>query len=107
MVAMLTRMPTARAPFKIVGSDFALGVAASDPVIGQHQDRMGQSGNRPLLAVAIGQPPLTRTELDVFRPGGRVSRLHEGGPQEALALAGLVRCPLAYAFMIAGGDTSP
>jgi len=76
---------------KQVGPGFAVRFPALDHVIGYDQDRVGHSWHCTLPATATGQPPVLRTQIGVFGPGGRVSRLHEGGPQEAIALAGRAR----------------
>ncbi len=37
------------------------------------------------------QTPVLRTQVGTLRPRGGVRRLSQGGPQEAIALAGLAR----------------
>jgi hypothetical protein len=94
-------------PVKKVGSGFAIGLLPLEPVIGHDQDRVGHGQHCALLAAPAGPPAVLRTQLGLFGPDGRVSRLHQGGPQEAIALACLARCALAGAFMLAGGHTDP
>ena len=89
-------------PVKKVGPGVAVRLLALDHVVGHDQHRVGDRENRALLAAPRRQPPVLRTEIGAFGARGGVAGLHQGGPQEAIALAGLARRAFAGAFMVAG-----
>ena len=75
--------------------------------IGDHQDRMRDRDNRPLLPPSGGEPTILSRQVGIFGVSGRVRSLNQALAQGLIAVPRRAGKPFAPAFPIPRSDPSP
>src|SRR5215210_2229320 len=89
------------AALEVVATEILVGGLVPEQVVGDDQDGVADRQGRSLLAAARRQPPILGCEVGGFRAASRLRRFGQGGPQVAVAFAGLAALALASALVVA------
>jgi hypothetical protein len=93
---------------EVVAAEFLVGTLVAQDVVGGDKDRVGDRDDRFLVSAAALDAQVLSMEIGVLgAPGGALGGLDQGGPEPAVALAGLACPAFSGGLVVARTDRRP